>query len=101
MATISARQPSAAQRRVRRGGPATAQGQGRPRALTFCKSGLGLLDNHAEQRNTIATDSRFALKTLECVAFATGWYSAYTRPVAWHTGDNSDYAGPTRLATRK
>ena len=76
-----------------------AQGQGRPRALMFCKRGLRFLNNHAEQYNTITTDSRFALKTLEFVAFTTGQSSAYPRAVARHTGGNGGYAGQTRLAT--
>ena len=99
VATILARQPSVAQLRARGGGPATAQGQGRPRALVFCKRWLGLLDNHAEQWNTITADSHFALKTLECVAFATGRSSAYPHTTARHTGGNGGYAGQTTLAT--
>ena len=72
---------------------------GRPRALAFCKRGLGFLDNHAEQQNTITPDSRFALKTLECVAFATGWSSTYQCAAARHTSDNGSYAGQTRIDT--
>ena len=70
---------------------------GRPRALASCKRGLGFLDNHAEQRNTITTDLRFALKTLECVTFATGWSSAYPRVLARHSGSNDGYASQPRL----
>ena len=68
-------------------------------ALVFCKRGLGFSNNHAEQRNAITTDSRFALKTLECVAFATGQSSAYPRVAARHIGGNDGYARSTRLAT--
>ena len=69
------------------------------RALVFCKRGLGFLNNHAEQQNTITTDSRFTLKTLECVAFAMGRSSACPRMTAWDTDGNGGYAGPTSLAT--
>ena len=72
---------------------------GRSRTLVFCKRGLEFLDNHVDQRSTITIDSRFALKTLECVAFATGRSSAYPRVATRHTGCNGGYAGQTRLAT--
>jgi len=70
-----------------------------PQELVVCKRGLGFLDNHAEQGNTITLDSCFALKTLECVAFATGWSSAYPRVAVQHTGGNGGYTGQTRLDT--
>ena len=67
--------------------------------LVFFKKGLRFLNNHVKQWNTFTTDSHFILKTLEGVAFATGRSLVYPHTAAQHTGGNSGYSGPTRLAT--